>query len=59
MPHNRSSPANHTRHPFILSYIEDELVYVIKTDEGQETLTPTEFAKTYGWQNDPQQVTAP
>ena len=31
----------------------DEIVYVIQTDKGQETLTPAEFAKRTGWKNDP------
>jgi WD40 repeat protein len=33
--------------------VEKELVYVVQTDQGQETLTPEEFAKRYGWKNDP------
>ena len=32
-----------------------ELVYVVQTDRGQETLTPEVFAKEYGWTNDPTQ----
>jgi WD40 repeat protein/serine/threonine protein kinase len=34
----------------------DELVYVVETDAGQETLSPAEFAEKYGWENDPGQV---
>jgi len=33
--------------------VERELVYVVDTDEGQETLTPEEFSQKYGWKNDP------
>jgi hypothetical protein len=33
-----------------------ELVYVVETDQGQETITPEEFSKRYGWKNDPQKV---
>ncbi len=36
--------------------IEQDLVYVVQTDEGQETLTPQEFSERYGWKNDPQKV---
>ena len=39
--------------------IETELVYVVMTDDGeQHTLSPAEFAATYGWQNDPSRVGA-
>ena len=31
--------------------IDEEIVYVIETDAGQETLTPAEFAKRFNWQN--------
>ena len=33
-----------------------QLVYVVDTGRGQETLTPAEFEKKYGWKNDPEQV---
>jgi WD40 repeat protein len=35
---------------------ERELVYVVETDQGQETLTPEEFAQRYGWKSDPARV---
>ncbi len=35
---------------------EPMLVYVVQTDQGQETLTPEEFSKRYGWKNDPGRV---
>lgn len=38
---------------------EKEIVYVIKTAAGQETLTPREFYKRYGWKNDPSKVVLP
>ncbi len=36
--------------------IDQHLVYVVQTDAGQETLTPTQFAEKYGWRNDPAKV---
>jgi WD40 repeat protein/tRNA A-37 threonylcarbamoyl transferase component Bud32 len=40
--------------------IESELVYVVQTESGQETLSPQQFAEKYQWKNDPQRVrTAP
>jgi WD40 repeat protein len=38
---------------------EKEIVYVIKTAGGQETLTPREFYKRFGWKNDPSKVVLP
>jgi hypothetical protein len=37
--------------------VERELVYIVETDEGQETLSPETFAAKYGWKNDPSKVT--
>jgi WD40 repeat protein len=37
--------------------LEKELVYVVQTERGQETLAPEAFAKKYGWQNDPSKAT--
>jgi WD40 repeat protein len=36
--------------------IEREIVYVVETDQGQEMLTPAEFARRFGWKNDPSKV---
>ncbi len=36
--------------------VEELFVYVVQTETGQETLTPTEFAKKYEWENDPHAV---
>jgi WD40 repeat protein len=36
--------------------IEAEIVYVVRTERGQEALTPAEFGKRYGWKNDPGRV---
>ena len=36
--------------------VESELVYLVLTDHGQEMLTPAEFAKRFGWKNDPGKV---
>jgi len=35
---------------------DEELVYVVVTAEGQETLAPREFARKHGWTNDPGKV---
>jgi WD40 repeat protein len=36
--------------------LDEELVYVVQTDRGQETLRPQEFAARFGWKNDPARV---
>jgi WD40 repeat protein len=37
--------------------VDKELVYVVEKEGGEQlTLTPAEFAKRYGWKNDPQKV---
>jgi WD40 repeat protein len=36
--------------------VEQELVYVVETDQGQETLTPQEFTDKYGWENESDKV---
>jgi WD40 repeat protein len=36
--------------------VERDLVYIVQTDKGQETLTPEEFARKYKWKNDPLQI---
>jgi len=42
---------------YILSGLSDsQIVYVVQTGQGQETLTPAEFSKKYGWKNDPGRV---
>ena len=33
--------------------VEKELVYVVQTDEGQDTLSPKQFAAKYNWKNEP------
>ena len=35
---------------------EQQIVYVVETDKGQELLTTAEFAAKYGWTNDPSKV---
>ncbi len=32
---------------------------VVQTDPGQEVLVPDQFAKKYGWENDPERVRLP
>ena len=36
--------------------LEEEFVYVVRTERGQETLTPAVFAQKYGWKNDPEKA---
>ena len=36
--------------------VEQEVVYVVQTDQGQEVFSPEEFEKKYGWKNDPEKV---
>lgn len=36
--------------------VENELVYVALTDDGQETLTPEQFGKRNGWKNNPEKL---
>jgi hypothetical protein len=33
-----------------------QLVFVLTSDGPQETLTPAEFARKYGWKNDPERA---
>jgi WD40 repeat protein len=35
---------------------EDDLVYVVQTDRGQDLYSPAEFARKFGWENDPKRV---
>jgi WD40 repeat protein len=36
--------------------VEDRFAYVVQTEKGQETFSPSGFAKRYGWKNDPSKV---
>jgi WD40 repeat protein len=36
--------------------LEKELVWVVQTAAGQDTLPPEEFSRQYGWKNDPESV---
>ena len=36
--------------------IERDLVYVVRTEQGQRTLTPEEFAGQYHWKNQPERA---
>lgn len=47
------SPSGHFR---ATPGLQGELVYVVQTDAGQETLASDEFAKKFGWKNDPAKV---
>ena len=47
------SPEGHHDSP----RLERELVYLVqRQDGGQETLEPEEFARRFGWKNDPERV---
>ena len=39
--------------------LEPDVVYVVQTDAGMQTLAPGEFAETYSWKNDPDRVGLP
>ncbi len=49
-------PEGHFRGP---PNVEEELVCVVQTDAGQETLPLQEFARRFGWTNDPSRVFPP
>ncbi|MBL7040061.1 MAG: protein kinase [Pirellulaceae bacterium] len=51
--HLTLSPAGHYRGS---ERVKRLLVYVVQTDQGQETLAPEKFAEKYGWKNDPQKA---
>ncbi len=39
--------------------LEPEMVYVVRTEAGMQTLGPQEFAAAYSWKNDPDRVGLP
>jgi WD40 repeat protein len=47
------SPEGHYRPT---AEVQEKIRYVVQTRDGQETLTPGEFTKQYGWTNDPKRV---
>ena len=47
------SPEGHYR---ASTRADREIVYVVQTADGQETLSTNEFSENYGWQNDPSHV---
>ena len=49
------SAAGHYRSS-VPNEVSRQIVYVVETAAGQETLSPADFAKKYGWKNDPEQV---
>ena len=60
VPHGQSLAIGPDGHYRGSPQIERQLVVVVLTDDGrQEILTPAEFAKQYGWKNDPEQVRLP
>jgi WD40 repeat protein len=56
LPRDRALAVGATGHYRCTPGVEEDLVYVVQTDKGQETLTPEEFARKYHWKNDPNQV---
>jgi len=36
--------------------VDSRIVYVVQTDQSQQTLSPEEFSERYGWKNDPSKV---
>jgi len=36
--------------------VDEQLVYVALTSSGRRTFTPAEFAKKFGWRNNPRLV---
>jgi serine/threonine protein kinase/WD40 repeat protein len=50
------SPEGHYRCP---PWLEREVLYVVQTDQGQETLVPGEFSQRYKWKNDPERARQP
>jgi serine/threonine protein kinase/WD40 repeat protein len=59
LPNDRAvtiSPEGHYAGP---PGVEKELVYVVQTETGQDTLTPEEFSRKYHWKNDPAQALRP
>jgi WD40 repeat protein len=53
MPAFSLSLDGHYRGP---SELAENLVYVVQTEKGQETLTSEEFTAQYGWINDPERA---
>ena len=53
LPNNRTFALGDTRHS---PCVERNLVHIVETDAGQETLAPEAFAAKYGWKNDPERV---
>jgi WD40 repeat protein/serine/threonine protein kinase len=56
LPRDRALAVGATGHYRCTPGVEQDLVYVVRTERGQETLTPPEFAQKYGWKNDPERV---
>ena len=52
LPHNQHLTLSADGHYRGTPQAEQELVYVVQTDSGQETLSPGEFSSRYGWKNE-------
>jgi hypothetical protein len=56
LPDDRGLAVSADGHFRCTAGVEDDLLYVVQTDKGQETLAPQEFARRHGWKNDPDKV---
>jgi WD40 repeat protein len=56
LPEDRGLAVSAGGHFRCTAGVEDDLIYVVQTDKGQETLSPREFARRCGWKNEPDQV---
>jgi WD40 repeat protein/serine/threonine protein kinase len=56
LPHRQGVAINPDGHFRGTSDVEKSLRYVVLIDDQQETLTAQEFAKRFGWKNDPERV---
>lgn len=53
LPDSRSLIVGPTGHYAVTGGTDDEVVYVVQTESGQQTLSPPEFAARYAWKNEP------
>lgn len=52
----RYTAIDHTGNYVAVGNADAELVYVVQTAEGQQTLLPWEFQERFDWRNDPTRV---
>jgi hypothetical protein len=56
LPNNQGLAVSPDGHYAGTPRVEQELIYVVRTEDAQEVLNPQEFAQKYGWSNDPGRV---